>query len=119
MEADNARVAKSGLTRSHIAKRLRMFRDSAESGLGRVVSITPHFEAVMDDARGRLPCPFGDSGAFAKLNTTIRNLATGEAFVLSDLSLHMIETHGWFGLPDSPFRLDPRLLVRILEIAPQ
>ena len=117
LEADAALVAKLGLSNARLAKQLRIFRDTAKTGLGQSVRVPPHFEAEMDDTRGRLPCPFGDAGAFAKLNTTIRNLATGETLVLSDLSLHLMELHGWFGDPGSPFRLDPGTLARILEIS--
>ena len=113
---DCAMLDRLGLTREIVARRLRMFRAAAETGIGRPVGVPPHFEAVMDDARGRLPCPFGDARAFAKLNTTIRNLATGESAVVSDLALHMIEEHGWFGDPASPFRLGPELLARIMEL---
>lgn len=117
MNADGAILDKLGLTREIIARRIRLFRAAAETGLGQEVPVAPHFEALMDDARGRLPCPFGDACAFAKRNTTIRNLATGESVVVSDLALHLIEDHGCFGDPGSPFRLDPQALARILETA--
>lgn len=116
MDAEN--IAAIGLTCDRIAQRLRMFRAAAETGLGRAVQVSPYFESAIDDTRGRLPCPFGDTGAFAKLNTSIRNIATGKTLEFSDLSLHMIEKHGWFGAAESPFRLDPKTLAQVLEIAP-
>ena len=115
MNADGAILDKLGLTREIIARRIRLFRAAAETGLGQEVPVAPHFEALMDDARGRLPCPFGDACAFAKRNTTIRNLATDERGRF-DL-VHLIEDHGCFGDPGSPFRLDPQALARILETA--
>lgn len=118
LEADNAEVNRLGLTHQDIAAAMRRLRDAGKAGIGLPTRVEPHFEVQVDSVRGRLPCPFGDTGLFAKMNTTVRNLHTDREVVYTDLAIHMIDVHGFYEGKGSPFRLEPAELADVLEIAP-
>jgi len=66
--------------------------------------------------RGKLPCPFGHPGIFAKVNTTVRNLKLDREITYTLLHIHLIGEHGFYEGKGSPFRLEPSDLIEILEI---
>jgi hypothetical protein len=53
----------------------------------------------------------GGSGGFV-----IRNRRTGETIEGGDLIVHLIRKHHFFEGVESPYRVDPQKLVRVLEI---
>ncbi len=116
---DEARVRRLGLTHSDIAARMRELRVAGAKGLGEAMDVPPHFEVRVDGVRGKLPCPFDHRGLYAKVNVTVRNLALNREITYTDLSVHMIDNHGFFEGVGSPFRLDPEELVVILEVRPR
>lgn len=116
IRADDEAAKKLGLTHQMIAARMEYFRDEGAKGLEEPARVPPHFEAVCETARGFLSCPFGDVGRIRKTNVTVRNLRLGKEITYSDLNLHLIAAHGFYGDKDSPFRLDPAALAKVLEI---
>ncbi len=92
-------------------------RDAGMAGLGEFVDVAPHFEVRVDSVRGRLPCPFGDPGIFPKTNVTVRNTRTGREITYTDLHIHLVRVHGFYEGRGSPFRLEPKDLAEVLEIA--
>ena len=116
LQADAAAIRRRGLTNAHIAQHLLDLRQAGWEGLGEPVSVPPHFEVCVDAARGTLPCPFGDQGAFAKVNTTVHNLASGQKITFTDLNIHLIATHGFYEGHGAQFRLDPEQLMDTLEM---
>ena len=116
LRADDAAVRRRGLTHARIARRLLALRQAGWKGLGEPVSRAPHFEVRVDAARGKLPCPFGDSGSFAKVNTTVRNLKRGAEITFTDLNIHLIAAHGFYEGRNTPFRLEPEQLMDVLEL---
>ncbi len=115
LEADDAVVMRMGLTHGDIARRMRELRAAGVAGLGLTVSVPPHFDVTVEGVRGKLPCPFGHDGLHEKTNTVARNTLLGEEVVFSDLSIHLIETHGFYEGRGALFRLDPAVLVRVIE----
>ncbi len=113
---DEAEVGRLGLTHQCIVERMRALREAGMRGLGDFTHVDPHFEVKVDSVRGKLPCPFGHRGMFAKINTTVRNLANGQEVVYTDLNMHMIEAHGFYEGKGSPFRTEPIQLAQTLEI---
>ena len=91
-------------------------RDKGKRGLGEFISVDPHFEVKVDSVRGKLPCPFGDPGVFPKLNTTVRNLSLNQEVTYTDLHIHFILVHGFYEGKGSPFRLEPKALITVLEV---
>lgn len=113
---DDAEVKRMDLDHRIIAERMVEIRDMGMRGLGDFITVEPHFEVRVDSVRGKLPCPFGDPGVFPKTNTMVRNLDLGREIVYTDLNIHMILVHGFYEGKGSPFRLEPKDLVEILEI---
>ena len=118
LEADDARVQRLGLTHAAIAARMRALRDAGADALGVTVRTPPHFEVTVEGYPGKLPCPFGHRG-IRKINTQVRNIARGTEIGYSDMSIHLIEAHGFYEGHGSPFRLEPADLAATLEIVPE
>ena len=117
LQADDEAIRRHGLTHALIAQRLLALRQAGWEGLGEPVAVPPHFEVCVDAARGTLPCPFGDQGSFAKVNTTVHNLESGKEITFTDLNIHLIATHGFYEGHGAQFRLDPEELMDTLEIS--
>lgn len=116
LRTDDKVVRRRRLTHARIAKRLMALRQAGWEGLGEVVCVPPHFEVSVDAARGKLSCPFGDPGSFAKVNTTVRNLARGTEITFTDLHIHLIAAHGFYEGRGAQFRLEPTQLMDVLEL---
>ena len=116
IQTDAAAIRRRGLTHAYIAQHLLALRQAGWEGLGEPVSVPPHFEVCVDAARGTLPCPFGEQGSFAKVNTTVRNLESGKEITFTDLNIHLIAKHGFYEGHGAQFRLDPEQLMDTLEI---
>jgi hypothetical protein len=115
LDADEAAVRRLGLTHARVAARMIELRTAGLKGLGLETPVAPHFEIRVDSVRGKLPCPFAHEGIFPKVNTTVTNTRMGRTITYTDLNIHMIERHGFYEGIGSPFRLDPQLLIEILE----
>jgi hypothetical protein len=116
---DDETVKRMNLTHQIIANRMIELRDAGMQGLGDFISVEPHFEVRVDSVRGKLPCPFGDPGIFPKTNITVQNLKKNREILYTDLNIHLIYSHGFYEGRGSPFRLDPKDLVEILEVNPE
>ena len=116
LQADDEAIRQRGLTHAYIARHLLALRQAGWEGLGEPVSVPPHFEVRVDAARGTLPCPFGDQGSFAKVNTTVHNLERGKEITFTDLNIHLIAAHGFYEGHGAQFRLDPEQLIDTLEM---
>ena len=113
---DGANIQRLNVSNEGIASVMREFRNKGIKGLGEYTKIDPHFEVRVDSVRGKLPCPFGDPGVFSKTNIMVKNLSINKEIIFTDLHIHLIEEHGFFEGIGSPFRLDPKEVVEILEI---
>lgn len=116
IESDDAAVKRMGLTHKKIADRLAKLRDDGKQGLGISVKVEEIYEVRADSARGKLPCPFMHAGLFTKAYTIVRNLETDSETIFTDLNIHLIEEHGFYGGKGSTYRLDPESLVKELKI---
>lgn len=114
--ADASAVQRLGLSHQRIARRMREFRDAGQKGQGNWVPIPPDWEARADAARGELPCPFEDAGLFQKTVITVRNIRHGTEITYSDLSMHLIEQHGFYEGRGSAFRLEPERIAATLGL---
>ena len=116
---DEADVKRISLTHQVIANRMMELREAGIRGLGNFISVAPHFEVQVDSVRGKLPCPFGDPGIFPKTNITVKNLNINDEITFTDLHIHLIGSHGFYEGKGSLFRLEPEMLIKTLEIAPE
>lgn len=114
---DQGRVSAIGLTHELIADRLWEITRKAKQALGETILVEERYEVLAEEARGKIPCPWRHSGGlFPKSHITLRDLNTGEHLVWTDLSIHLIQAHGFYQGKGSPFRLDPEALKRILVL---
>lgn len=117
--ADEAELARRGLSRESVASRMAELRDAGLSGLGEPVDVPPNFEVRVDSERGKLPCPFGDQGGIRKTVVFVRNKRLGRGVTYTELGIHMLKAHGFLEGRGSPFRLEPAELAEILELGDQ
>jgi len=113
---DQKAVKALGLTDELIAKKLRVVTEKAKRGFGDPVIVDDKFEVKAEGARGKLPCPWGHPGLYNKTYIVLKKIETGETLVWSDLAVHMIEEHGFYQGRGSPYRIDPRVVKKILEL---
>ena len=116
---DDETVKRMSLTHRAIADRMIELREAGMRGLGDFISVEPHFEIKVDSVRGKLPCPFGDPGVFPKTNVIVRNLRLNREVYYTDMHIHLVGSHGFYEGKGSPFRLNPKDLADVLEIAPE
>ena len=114
IDADAGILNELGVTKEQLAERMGRITDIAQSGLGTWVLIDENIEAMVDDARGTLVCPWPHPGVFFKRITTVRVIETGERIRWSDLNVHFIGDHGFFEGKGSDFRIEPAVLVRLI-----
>ncbi|MBN2315926.1 MAG: hypothetical protein JXM79_18510 [Sedimentisphaerales bacterium] len=114
IDADAGVLDELNVTKEQLAQRMRHITDVAKSGLGTWVLIDENLEAMVEEARGMLVCPWPHPGVFYKRITTVRAIETGESIYWSDLNVHLIEEHGFFEGRGSDFRIEPAELVRLI-----
>jgi hypothetical protein len=114
IDADAADLFSLGATVGQITARMSQITEQAERGLGNWVVIDDHCEAQVDEARGRIPCPWPHRSRHLKRVTTARLTASDKIVRWSDLSLHLIAAHGFFQGKGSPFRMEPADAVDLL-----
>jgi hypothetical protein len=112
IDADSAELAKLGFTKEQLAGRMQQITKLAIPGLGTWVRVDDTKEASVQEAKGSLVCPWPHPGRYAKRITTIRDVRSGESIRWSDLNIHLIGQHGFFGGRGSMFRIEPGELVR-------
>lgn len=116
---DEAAVARLGVTHGAIARRMRHFFRAGREGLGDPVVVDERFEVLVEEWRGKIACPFGHPGTFAKDRVTVTNLSSGRSVSYTALGLHLVESHGFYQGRCSDHRVDPADLVAVLEVAPE
>ncbi|TVR73020.1 MAG: hypothetical protein EA427_02575 [Spirochaetaceae bacterium] len=119
IEADEEKFSQLDLDFDHVARRLRSLLEAGRKGLGEPVTIEGKWIITTSEARGHLASPFED-GIYRKVNARIeyapQGKPTGEELLISDLSLHLLETHHFLQGKGSPFRIEPEKIRKVLEI---
>lgn len=94
---------------------LRYFMKKGQKGLGEPVTVDNKWIVRTDEARGRLVCPWED-GIFRKINVTVERKDTGDRMCFTDLSIHLLEAHGFLEGRGSIFRLNLETLAHLLML---
>ncbi|MBN1409536.1 MAG: hypothetical protein JW969_01735 [Spirochaetales bacterium] len=89
-----------------IAAVLRELLEKGLAGLGKQVEVGDLWTIVADDARGKLPCPFGD-GMHKKQSILITDKSTGKKYLINDLTVHLIKAHHFLQGKGSSHRIEP------------
>jgi hypothetical protein len=112
--ADAAAVSQLGFKMQQIAERMQAITDTAIARLGNWTEVDEKRQAVVEEAKGSLVCPWPHSGRYAKRVTTVKHSDSGEIIKWSDLNIHLIGTHGFFEGRGAAFRIEPDKLTRII-----
>ena len=114
IDEDGQIMRRLDLDPAELAAKLHHFMDEGRKGLGEPVTVDDRWLVKTDEARGRLVCPWED-GVFRKINVTLERKDTGEKVFYTDLSIHLLEAHGFLEGRGSSFRLNLEVLKHILE----
>jgi hypothetical protein len=114
IENDRTAAAAAGYSTAEIARRMQEITDEAVKGLGNFVRIDDRLEAMVEEAKGSLVCPWPHPGTYAKRVTILRDTQTQKTLQWSDLNIHMIAEHGFFEGRGSTFRLEPDELADVI-----
>ncbi len=107
IDADLAELSKLGITAERIAARMREITDIAKDGLGNWVKIDENRQAMTEEAKGTLVCPWPHPGKFVKRVTTVSLIESSQSIRWADLSIHLIAEHSFFEGSGSVFRIEP------------
>ena len=98
-----------------IAEKLKALTEKGKTGLETQVQ-SGNFLISVQWFRGKIPCPFGDPGVHQKIVTTVMHQKLNKTIRFSQLSVHLIEVHGFFAGKGSAYRLEPEELVEFLLV---
>jgi hypothetical protein len=114
IDADLAELSRLDITAERIAARMQEITNIAQNGLGNLVQIDENRQAMTEEAKGTLVCPWPHPGKFTKRVTTVELIESGQSIRWADLNIHLIAKHGSFEGRGSAFRIDPEKLIRII-----
>ncbi|MBN2852030.1 MAG: hypothetical protein JXQ23_04770 [Clostridia bacterium] len=116
LKQDQFDINKLGTTHEEVARRMRYFTEIGITSPDVPIVVDDIYEVTVDDHRGYIPCPFADNVKEIKRNTKLTNLTLGKTIYWSDLTIHMIEKHGFYEGKGSFFRNDPDTLYMLLGL---
>ncbi len=116
LEDDENAVRRLGLSHQRIAERMAHLTDAGRPGLGTSVEVDEDYEVRVEEWRGGIPCPWGHAGMFRKSVTHARSLRSGEELEWTDLAIHMIRVHGFYGGRGAQYRVPPADAARVLGL---
>jgi hypothetical protein len=127
LEADAKTLEELGLSPEELAGPLDRLIDAAETARGRAARVDERFEIDIEVFTGFQICPWapdphgGQCAAaggvrHASVEWHLRNRRTGDRLSGPGLIVHLILAHGFFEGVESPSRVDPRTLAKILEL---
>lgn len=115
IEADGAEVARLGSSGQELSQILEKVLFGARAALGTRAIITDRLNAVYKEAMGRIPCPWGQCGTFAKGYIEILDSQSGLRIMFTALNVHMIRAHGFYQGRGSRYRLEPSEIYQLFS----
>jgi hypothetical protein len=113
IQKDEETFASLGLDWDKVSEVLHFLFDEGKKGLGQDVVVKEEVSVAVTEARGYLPCPFGD-GLHRKHIAEIIHLRSHEKLVISELSLHLMANHHFLQGRGSTFRCEPHTIKNIV-----
>jgi len=112
---DEETIRNLNTTHNHIADRLEHFLKVAPFGTPRIID--GNFEARMTAAGfGSQDCPWEDPAYYGGMNYSVKNLRIDETLSFPGLIVHLIREHHFYEGRKSPYRVNPKQAVRVLDI---
>ena len=115
IEEDKMELKRLDVTKEKVAIGLREIYVKAERALGNPVKLSDSTTISHEDARGRIPSPFPGDGEFQKGQVKVSDPSSGKTFLITPLSIHLIEKHGFFQGKGSKYRIEPEIAVRFTQ----
>ncbi len=115
IEDDEEMMRHYSLDYDNTVEKLEYFIEQGKKGLGEYISVDKAYLVRTEEARGHLPCPFGD-GLQRKITCEIVLEETGDKLLFSAFSLHLLKEHHFHQGKGSPFRIDPLQIKKILKL---
>jgi len=112
---DWAALQKLGVSKEAVASALRDIYVKGERALGNPVALSSSLTVVHEEARGRIPSPFPGDGEFQKGQAKVSDASTGQSLLITPLSIHLIEKHGFFQGRGSKYRVEPEAAAQLME----
>ena len=114
VKADTGTVELLGHTLKDVAARMQEITDLATAGLGVHVEVSGNLMACVDEAKGKIICPWPHPASFDKRLTTVEAADSDDEITWSDLHIHMIGEHGFFEGLGSSMRIEPGRLIKLI-----
>ena len=114
IESDEAELRAAGLGADELARAMRRLTEKGMESLGDEVQ-ADGFMVRVEEYMGRIGCPFKHGVREAKRNTTAAD-PRGRVMTWTDMSIHLIERHGFFQGEGSDYRLEPLELAEFLGL---
>jgi hypothetical protein len=111
---DAEELARFGETAAAAADFLQGLLDEGKKGLeGPVVADGRAVQVRWE--RGMIPCPFGEPGLHPKITATVSESGSGRTLRFSQLAVHLVRRHGFFGGKGSAFRMEPEEIAGLMR----
>ncbi|OQA00761.1 MAG: hypothetical protein BWY69_01574 [Planctomycetes bacterium ADurb.Bin401] len=114
ISSDLTDIRELGITIAKIVSRMKEITAKAEPALGSSIKIDNKLDVRIDEAKGRIICPWPHPASFPIRITYVENPQTGEKIQWTDLNIHLIEEHNFFEGKGSPYRIEPKELAKII-----
>ena len=114
IESDEAELRAAGLGADELARAMRRLTEKGMESLGDEVQ-ADGFMVRVEEYMGQIGCPFKHAVREAKRNTTAID-PRGRVMTWTDMSIHLIERHGFFQGEGSDYRLEPLELAEFLGL---
>ena len=114
IESDEAELRAAGLGADELARAMRRLTEKGMESLGDEVQ-ADGFMVRVEEYMGQIGCPFKHAVREAKRNTTAVD-PQGRVMAWTDMSIHLIERHGFFQGEGSDYRLEPLELAEFLGL---
>jgi len=126
---DARTLEEANLSPDELADALERLLDAAEAARGRSARVAGRFDVRVEVFTGFQICPWapsphsgqctaGGGARHASVDWHVRNRRTGEELRGPGLIAHLIGAHRFFEGLESPHRVEPLALARVLELGP-
>ena len=114
IQKDEEVLESLGMDIDLLAAQMRELMRRGVEGLGEPITVDGKWLVKVDEARGRIPCPFEDE-LLRKRTLQVKNLNNQAEVIYSDVSIHLLEKHHFLQGWGSTFRLEPEMLKKVFE----
>lgn len=104
---DALELERAGIDAAAIGNALGVLFDRARQAMGAMIEIMPGVTARYHESRGVIPSPFRGEGSFEKGEVAVSGLPGFGDVILTRLSIHLIERHGFFQGRGQRYRIEP------------